>query len=159
MNTTNAQPDPPTKEEIPMTYWPASPDDHDHHPTPTNTGDGLHDQAETVYDAIRAMCHHTTGRPVTPAPVLYRILGELHAAPFAQLLRQLGNALTASAEHYQLTEVDPGRSPSTSICLAVGHLAAATHTATELSRHLAAAQAAIAGQGHHGTHTMEGELS
>ncbi|MGL5826649.1 MAG: hypothetical protein ACRCYU_17835 [Nocardioides sp.] len=160
MNTHHTPPNPPTQpdheqEESAMTYWPTTPDDHRQH----TDGDRLHNHAETVYDAIRAMCHHTTGRPVLPAPDLYRILGEFHAAPLAQLLRQLANGLGASADHYQLYEHDPARSPSTSICLAVGHLADAARAAAELSRHLTAAQAAINGQGHHGPieSSIEGE--
>ncbi|MGL5825204.1 MAG: hypothetical protein ACRCYU_10380, partial [Nocardioides sp.] len=57
---------PEHQEETAMTYWPTAPDDHQPTPSPAACaadGDRLHDQAETVYDAIRAMCHHTNGRP------------------------------------------------------------------------------------------------
>ena len=108
----------------------------------------LIDQADSLYDTVRVMCYDTVNQPVIPALALYPILGNLYAAPWAQLCRQLGVGLIASAEHYQLIEYDdPGRDPETSIAIAVEHLRHAAHAADQFSRHLCATQTAIAGQG------------
>ncbi|MGL5826118.1 MAG: hypothetical protein ACRCYU_15100 [Nocardioides sp.] len=144
------QPEHEHQEETAMTYWPTTPDDHG----PAHASDQLYGDAETIHQQIRGMCQATNGWTIIPAPVLYEVLGNLAAAPLTQLFRQLSAGLAASADHCQLYENDPHRSPSTSICLAVGHLADAAHTARELTRHLDAAQQAIAGQGyHHRPHT------
>ncbi|MGL5825001.1 MAG: hypothetical protein ACRCYU_09325 [Nocardioides sp.] len=126
------------------THWPATPE----HSVGGDQLDltSLTSSAGSIYDLTRSMSHATGDRPVIPAPVLHHILGEIVAAPLGQLLRHLSRGLAASPDHYAFTEQAPYRSPSTSIVFAVGHLADAARAAGELTRHLAAAQLAIAGQ-------------
>ncbi|MCV9996550.1 hypothetical protein OIU93_19995 [Paeniglutamicibacter sp. ZC-3] len=104
-------------------------------------------EADTAYDALRALAHLT--RATHPAPVVYRILGNLknlgHFLP--QISDQLAQGLVKSLEEYDVTE-DQGKDPAESIMQAGEHLARAAELAEQLGEELAKAQEAIAAQGY-----------
>jgi len=145
MNTTH------TTNRTPTTPTPSPERPMNNHTNPW-ADEQLIEHAENINEHAQAMTRDTVIEPVFVASTLYTVLGDLHTAGFAQLLRQLGQGLTASARCYTLTEDNPERDPETSIALAVEQLRHAAHAAEELTRHLVAAQNAIAGQGHQGYH-------
>ncbi len=103
---------------------------------------------ELAYESLRAI-NHLTGHGPIPAPIVYRILGELkgigHLLPqaCAQLARGLEESLHA------LDVYDHRREPVESVTEAVPLLNQALRKATELGELLEAAQTAIAEQGYH----------
>lgn len=103
--------------------------------------------AENAHEALRAIAHST--RATHPAPVVYRILGNLknlgHFLP--QIFDQLSQGLVKSLEEYDLVE-DEGKDPAASVAQAGEHLARAAELAEQLGEELAKAQEAIAAQGY-----------
>jgi hypothetical protein len=103
--------------------------------------------AENAHEALRAIAHFTRG--THPAPVVYRILGNLknlgHFLP--QISDQLSQGLVKSLEEYDVVK-DQGKDPATSVALAGEHLAQAAKLAQQMGEELAKAQNAIAGQGY-----------
>lgn len=103
---------------------------------------------ETAYESIRAI-NHLTGSGVIPAPVLYRVVGELkgvgHLLP--QALEQLGAGLERSLHEYDVTDTS-GRTPTETVRQARALLAEAAGQAAELGRLLESVQSLIAEQGY-----------
>lgn len=104
-------------------------------------------EADTAYDALRAMAHLT--RATHPAPEVYRILGNLKNFGnfLPQISEQLAQGLVKSLEEYDVTEYE-GKDPAASVATAGEHLARAAELAEQLGEELAKAQEAIAGQGY-----------
>jgi hypothetical protein len=108
--------------------------------------------AETAYEAIRAINHATIWGGGIPAPTIYAVLGNLKTAlgyGAKQTLNQLGERLVDSLYDFDVIE-DDGRSPAESVAAAVDHMRMAARLAEQIGEHLSAAQSAIAGQGHRG---------
>lgn len=104
-------------------------------------------EADTVYEAVRAICHHSETQP---APTVYRVLGNLKSAAgpmLAQALNQLAAGLERSLTEYDVYE-DDGSDPADSVATAAHHMRAAAALADQIGNHLSDAQNAIAGQGH-----------
>lgn len=107
--------------------------------------------AEAAYEAIRSINHFTifTGNGI-PAPVLYRVLGELKTANgygLNQALDQLAHGLERSLATYDIYE-DDGRDPQESVDAAAEALRQAADLANEIGGFLDQAQSAIARQGY-----------
>lgn len=112
--------------------------------------------AEAAYEATRSINHFTifTGDGI-PAPVLYRVLGELKFANgygLNQAFDQLAQGLERSLETYDLYE-DDGRDPKESVTASAEALRAAAGLANQVGVLLDQAQSAIAGQGYHAART------
>lgn len=121
----------------------------------TNNNDhpGLISIADEAYEAIRAINHITISSSSVPAPVIYRVLGNLKTAlgyGAEQALNQLGGRLLESLDDFDVTEDDGRRSPTASVAEALDNLRAAARLASSIGSYLSAAQSAIAGQGHRG---------
>lgn len=107
--------------------------------------------AEAAYEAIRSINHETifvTGG--IPAPVIYRVLGELKTAGgygLNQALDQLARGLERSLDNYDVVE-DDGRDPGESVLEATEALGRAADLASQIGRLLDQAQSAIARQGY-----------
>lgn len=110
--------------------------------------------AETAYEAIRSINHETIFVPRgIPAPVVYRVLGELKSAGgygLNQALNQLARGLEHSLDHYDVVE-DDGRNPNESVLEAAEALGQAADLANQVGRLLDRAQSAIARQGYRAT--------
>ncbi len=111
--------------------------------------------AEAAYEAIRSINHFTifTGDGI-PAPVLYRVLGELKTANgygLNQALDQLAHGLERSLGTYDVYE-DDGRDPQESISASVEALHQAADLANQIGVLLDQAQSAIARQGYRTEH-------
>lgn len=106
--------------------------------------------ADFAYDSIRALNHLTSsyGRHPIPAPVAYRLLGDLSgmAGMLPQLCQQLGGGLGASLEAFDV--YDNNREPTESVALAIDALTEAARLADQLAAALSRAQAAINAQGY-----------
>ncbi|GAA4163842.1 hypothetical protein GCM10022286_24900 [Gryllotalpicola daejeonensis] len=114
---------------------------------------GLISLADEAYEAIRAINHLTINASSVPAPVAYRVLGNLKMAlgcGAEQALNQLGGRLAESLDDFDLTEDDERRNAAASVAEALDNLHAAAALASSVGSYLAAAQSAIAGQGHRG---------
>lgn len=116
------------------------------------TSPSLEDNADSVYEALRAICHRTgggTGGATLPAPRMYTILGSLQAAGhlLPQALQQLADALERSLEAYDVYEFND-LDPAESVAAAKERLLLAAQLAGEMATHLSDAQSAIAGQGY-----------
>ena len=103
--------------------------------------------AENAHEALRAIAHFT--RATHPAPVVYRILGNLKnfGSFLPQISEQVAQGLVKSLEEYDVYEYE-GKDPAASVALAGEHLARAAKLAQQMGDELAKAQNAIAGQGH-----------
>jgi hypothetical protein len=104
-------------------------------------------EADAIYESVRTICHH---RETQPAPVVYRVLGNLKGAAgdmLAQALNQLADGLERSLTQYDVYE-DDGSDPALNVAAAAGHMRLAAHLAAELGEHLSEAQNAIAQQGY-----------
>lgn len=112
--------------------------------------------AEAAYEATRSINHSTifTGDGI-PAPVLYRVLGELKSANgygLNQAFDQLAQGLERSLETYDLYE-DDGRDPQESVVAAAEALRHAADLANQIGTVLDRAQSSIARQGYRSEHT------
>ncbi|AYG03881.1 hypothetical protein [Gryllotalpicola protaetiae] len=113
---------------------------------------GIVTDADTAYEAIRAINHATIWSGGIPAPTIYSVLGNLKTAigfGTEQALGQLADRLVDSLDEYDVIE-DSGGNPAESVAAAVDHLRAAAALAGQIGNHVSAAQNAIAGQGHRG---------
>jgi hypothetical protein len=107
------------------------------------------EEADTAYEAIRAINHLTINRTSIPAPEVYSILGNLKLAAgysMKQALEQIAAGLSNSTSEYNV--YDNKRDPEESIDLAVGYLAAAAMHAGTIGELLEKAQTAINSQGY-----------
>ncbi|GAB2864690.1 hypothetical protein [Nocardioides pacificus] len=106
--------------------------------------------ADYAYDSIRALNHITSsyGRHPIPAPVAYRLLGDLSgmAGMLPQLCQQLGGGLGASLETFDV--YDNNREPAQSVAQAIDALTQAANLAKRLTAALDEAQSAINAQGY-----------
>lgn len=107
--------------------------------------------AEAAYEATRSINHSTivTGNGI-PAPVLYRVLGELKTANgygLNQALDQLAHGLERSLDTHDVYE-DDGREPQESVSAAAQALRQAADLANQIGVLLDQAQSAVAGQGY-----------
>lgn len=100
-------------------------------------------EADAIYESVRAICHDSRTHP---APMMYRVLGNLKGATGCMLAQAL-NQLAAGLERFDVYE-DDGRNPAESVAAAAGHMRLAAHLASELGDHLSEAQNAIARQGY-----------
>lgn len=105
--------------------------------------------AETAYEAIRRINHETifVTRGI-PAPVVYRVLGELKTAcgyGLNQALDQLARGLQRSMVFYDVVE-DDGREPRESVIEVAEALGQAADLANQIGRLLDRAQSTIARQ-------------
>lgn len=112
--------------------------------------------ADAASEAIRSINHQTifTGDGI-PAPVIYRVLGNLQSAAghgLSQALRQLAAGLERSLATHDVYE-DDGRDPRQSVANAVAALTEAAGLAGQIGPMLESAQAEIARQGYHTTGT------
>lgn len=103
--------------------------------------------ADDAYEAIRAINHLTINARSLPAPLVYRVLGNLKALGLSQTLGQLASGLGRSLDTHDVHE-DDGRDPVQSIATAIDHLTRAAELAAQLSDELAKAQNAISRQGY-----------
>lgn len=107
--------------------------------------------AETAHEAIRSINHETIFvSDGIPAPVVYRVLGELKTAGgygLNQALAQLARGLERSLDGYDVVE-DDGGDPRESVLEAAEALGRAADLANQIGRLLDQAQSAIAGQGY-----------
>ncbi len=103
---------------------------------------------EVAYEAIRAINHLTLTSEPIPAPVVYKVLGNLkgvgHMLP--QALQQLGDGLARSLDEFDV--YDRKRDPADSIDVAREHLAVAAAAAAALGSALEDAQTALNAQGY-----------
>ncbi|MDQ0093060.1 hypothetical protein [Paeniglutamicibacter psychrophenolicus] len=104
-------------------------------------------EADTTYDALRALAHLTLG--THPAPVVYGILGILKnfGSFLPQISEQLAQGLVKSLEEYDVTEYE-GKDPAVSVTLDGEHLPRAAKLAQQMGEELAKSQNAIGGQGY-----------
>lgn len=103
--------------------------------------------ADDAYEAIRAINHLTQHGADLPAPLVYRVLGNLkgvgHILP--QALNQLAAGLGRSLETHDVYE-DDGRDPVQSVATAADHLTLAAELSAQMGDELEKAQSAISGQ-------------
>ena len=113
----------------------------------TDQGEQVAGWPEVAHEAVRAI-NHLTGHGPIPAPIAYRILGDLkgvgHLLP--QSLEQLSRGLQASLTAYDV--YDHRRDPADSVSDAITLLTRAARKAADLGQLLEDAQAAIAEQGY-----------
>lgn len=104
-------------------------------------------EADNVYDSLRAMAHLT--RATHPAPEVYKILGNLKnlGSLLPQISTQLAQGLVKSLQEYDVTEYED-KDPAASVAQAGEHLARAAKLAAQMGEELAQAQNAINGQGY-----------
>lgn len=97
--------------------------------------------------ATRAMAHLTLGA-VTPAPVVYDVLGDLKQVAWrlAEVSANLSAGLAASLGQFEAYQ-DDGSDPQAAVVAAQAALAQAVASAQALSAAFEAAQGAIAQQG------------
>ena len=103
--------------------------------------------ADDAYEAIRAINHITIDARSMPAPIAYRMLGNLKAMGLQQALTQMGSLLERSLKTHDVYEWED-KDPVASVRDARSHLDNAAALAAQMQVHLAAAQNAIAGQGY-----------
>ena len=107
-------------------------------------------EADAIYESVRAINHLTIFNAVIPAPTMYKVLGNLKGASgpmLAQALGQLATGLEKSLDEYDVYE-DDSRDPAESVATAAEHMRAAAALAEQMGEHLSKAQNAIAGQGY-----------
>lgn len=111
-------------------------------------GERIEGWADISYESIRAMNHITGHSYPIPAPVAYRILGNLKGvgAMLPQLLGQLDRGMVASLDTFDVYDHD--RAPAESVAQAHELLTQAAGLAEQLGALLSAAQSAIASQGY-----------
>lgn len=104
-----------------------------------------------AYESIRAINHLTNHGAAIPAPVLYRVLGEMKGVGslMPQALDQLGQGLRSSLTQFDV--YDHSGDPATNVARAQGLLEEAAAAARQLGALLEQAQSAIADQGYRGT--------
>ncbi|BBE24592.1 hypothetical protein MN0502_34750 (plasmid) [Arthrobacter sp. MN05-02] len=105
--------------------------------------------ADTIYEELRILCHESLPGRSIPAPVAYRVLGNLKGVEYMlpQALNQLAAGLGKSLDTHDVYE-DDGRDPVQSIATATDHLTRAAALAKQLGAELAQAQNAINRQGY-----------
>lgn len=112
------------------------------------TGEDREGWADLAHEAIRAMNHLTNSPHAIPAPVAYRVLGNLsgiaHMLP--QLCEQLTRGLAKSLSEFDV--YDTKRDATESVSDAVSNLEQAAANARTLADRLDAAQVAINSQGY-----------
>ncbi|RJT75429.1 hypothetical protein D6T63_17950 [Arthrobacter cheniae] len=80
------------------------------------TGDDMTDDetpviveaADTIYEELRTLCHHSLPGSSIPAPVAYKVLGNLKGVEFmlAQALNQLAAGLGKSLDTHDVYEFE-----------------------------------------------------
>lgn len=105
--------------------------------------------ADAIYDELRTICHHSLPGTSNPAPVAYKVLGNLKGVEYllSQALEQLAAGLGKSLDTHDVYEWQGG-DPVQSVATATDHLTLAATLAKQLGHHLAQAQNAIASQGY-----------
>ncbi|MEG9250347.1 hypothetical protein V6S67_19835 [Arthrobacter sp. Soc17.1.1.1] len=105
--------------------------------------------ADAIYDELRTICHHSLPGTSIPAPVAYKVLGNLKGVEYllSQALGQLAAGLGKSLDTHDVYEYED-RDPVQSVATATDHLTRAAGLAKQLGAELAQAQNAIAGQGY-----------
>ena len=116
----------------------------DDEPTPA-----IVSSADAIYDELRTICHESLPGTSIPAPVAYKVLGNLKGVEYMlpQALSQLAAGLGKSLDTHDVYEWQGG-DPVQSVATATDHLTRAAKLAGELGAELAQAQNAIAGQGY-----------
>ena len=105
--------------------------------------------ADGLYENLRDICHLTQPGTSTPAPLVYRVLGNLKGVEYMlpQALNQLAAGLGKSLDTHDVYE-DDGRDPVQSVATATDHLTKAASLAQQLGDELAHAQSALSRQGY-----------
>lgn len=112
------------------------------------TAESLVDHAEAAAEAIRQI-NHLTISMTQPAPVVYRVLGNLQAVGqrLPQTCNQLASNLGRSLNEFEVYE-DDGADPVQRVAEAVDHLTRAANLAEQLGRELSGAQNVLSQQGY-----------
>lgn len=105
--------------------------------------------ADSLYESLRTINHVTLPGSSLPAPIVYRVLGNLKGIEYLlpQGLSQLAAGLGKSLDTYDVYE-DDGRDPVQSIATVTDHLTRASQLAQQLGAELGRAQSAISRQGY-----------
>ena len=114
------------------------------------TGERVRGWPEEAYESIRAINHLTNTGLSIPAPVVYRVLGDLKMAVGAlpQALEQMGDGLKRSLESPTIEVTDSKGDPRTSVAEARRRFAQATEHLQRARIALEQAQVAINSQGY-----------